>query len=1803
MARNNLIQFRKGTLSQFNSANPTLASGEPGFAIDANVLKVGDGITPWSGLLGFSVGSGISSLNGLTSSSLVIDGGHNIQITTSGSEVINVAYTGLEHLSIPAISDEINSNNTFIQNLLFDQYGHVTGVSSVAVTGVGSSVPSNVLVSGDNISLLTNDIGYDTIPTYILGASGSSHYLFSGPGLSPSTQDPTLYLVRGRTYKFVNNMGAHPFQFQTSAGIGGTAYTSGIDNSPITNATMTWEVRHDTPNILYYQCTSHSSMNGLVYVLDKDSHPDILSASNSNNNGDFFIQNLLFDQHGHVTGVFSSEAATGIVDAALNTQIQSGDNIVLVYDSGTGVDPTGTLTINVTGVVELGDNISFLTNDAGYATTGELVSVSGYLQGRIDSIPSDTNTFVSGIVYNTGLRDLVLTRNDGVQLTGNFDIVLHSGDNISLLTNDSAYDSIPEYTLTSPGLGSVNYRFNGPGLSGGVDDPTLYLYRGKTYKFVNNMGAHPFQFQTTAGLGGTAYTDGITGSPVSNGTLTWEIEHDTPNILYYQCTSHSNMQGAVYILDKDSHPAISTTSSVDNSNNTFVQDLLFDQYGHVTGVASVAVTGIPTVPNNVLVSGDNISLLTNDAGYATTGELSSVSGYLQGQINALPSDTNTFVNNIVYNTGNRDIVLSRNDGVALTGDLSVVLHSGDNISLLNNNLGYITGFTETISSGDPISFLINDVPYAISGTHIAITNAASNVNNTDDDFVQDLLFDEFGHITGVVSAKASSGVVNSALNTQVQAGEHILLIYDSGTGSDPTGTLTINVTGIIDGGATANYLPVFSNTVTPLVNSIIHQNGDRIGIGTTNPATAIHIVAPSGNEGTVLSRTLDHTSFAGHLIRDIDDRNVASFQYCNSGVAATGLRNHVLIGSRESGIPVKFYQGRDSGQTAFKENNERIIFDIYGNTILTAASGQNVMVSGSLDVSGIITATSGNSTQWNTAYGWGDHSQAAYLTGHPVISAANTSANSGNVFIQNLTLDSNGHITAIDVAIPTGAGGGGSGISSLLEDQNPQLGGNLSLNNKNINGAGNIDIDGDITAEELTISSSDPYIYQRSTDSTATVKTYHYDTGSQLGGLLSYGKSPSTFTSFNTLLGLGAGSFHLFSSYGHLGINTYGVAKDIVLGTDNTERVRITSSGNVGIGTSTPAYNLDVTGVGRFVHSDGVCGLLVEDTGGSGVHIGDCAYSDGDTYTGMKHSNHTHGQEYMIISAGHSTVVSSKAGTSTYIRAGGNATTYQGVFGTGSFGIGPNANRLRVNSQSVILNNGTGNYDFKVYGHNNATQLIHADAALHRVGIGTATPATKLDVNGVITATGGDSTTWNTGYSLAFQAYSWGDHSLAGYFSTDEQIEDIVGIMVSGNTETGITVTYDDNGTGNGKLNFAVATQSDNNFTTALLNKLNAIESGATADQTGSEIKSLYEAESNTNAFTDTLLGKLNGIESGADVTDATNVDDAGAVMNSDSSTSSMSFVIDEDDMASDSNSKIPTQQSVKAYVDNNSGGAGGSGNLVRGSEVVTATTGIFDVSEGYSVGTLDVYQNGVKLFEGASYDYTATNGTSFNLTNPATSGDLIEYLGLNTSTNAVGNTSLGTITVTSNQDVFNTVDTFTSSNLAVFLNGVKLIDGEDYDVTSTSQFTLDSVATSGDIVEYIAYGATVASSNLQKTGDTMTGNLTVNADLIVKGYKETHTDNGNTGIAQTIDISDSTLQTYTLTGNCTFTMPTADAGRSFTMFLKTGAGSFTSTFTGVKFPSNVAPTITTDANRMDILTFYSDGTNWYGSTQQEYHV
>ncbi|WP_287372415.1 hypothetical protein [Prosthecochloris sp.] len=53
-------------------------------------------------------------------------------------------------------------------------------------------------------------------------------------------------------------------------------------------------------------------------------------------------------------------------------------------------------------------------------------------------------------------------------------------------------------------------------------------------------------------------------------------------------------------------------------------------------------------------------------------------------------------------------------------------------------------------------------------------------------------------------------------------------------------------------------------------------------------------------------------------------------------------------------------------------------------------------------------------------------------------------------------------------------------------------------------------------------------------------------------------------------------------------------------------------------------------------------------------------------------------------------------------------------------------------------------------------------------------------------------------------------------------------------------------------------------MTSAERSKLAGVETGATADMTGAEIKGAYEAESNTNAFTDAEKTKLSGVETGA---------------------------------------------------------------------------------------------------------------------------------------------------------------------------------------------------------------------------------------------------------------------------------------------------------------------------------------------------
>lgn len=129
-----------------------------------------------------------------------------------------------------------------------------------------------------------------------------------------------------------------------------------------------------------------------------------------------------------------------------------------------------------------------------------------------------------------------------------------------------------------------------------------------------------------------------------------------------------------------------------------------------------------------------------------------------------------------------------------------------------------------------------------------------------------------------------------------------------------------------------------------------------------------------------------------------------------------------------------------------------------------------------------------------------------------------------------------------------------------------------------------------------------------------------------------------------------------------------------------------------------------------------------------------------------------------------------------------------------------------------------------------------------------------------------------------------------------------------------------------------------------------------------------------TASFTTALETKLNGIEASADVTDAANVDAAGATMNTDSSLAGNSYFLDEDSFASDSATKVPSQQSTKAYVDAQIIGAG-SGDVVGPSSSVDSEVALFNSTTGKLIKRATA--TGIAKLSSGVLSTTSTLGTS----------------------------------------------------------------------------------------------------------------------------------------------------------------------------------------------------------------------------------
>ena len=145
---------------------------------------------------------------------------------------------------------------------------------------------------------------------------------------------------------------------------------------------------------------------------------------------------------------------------------------------------------------------------------------------------------------------------------------------------------------------------------------------------------------------------------------------------------------------------------------------------------------------------------------------------------------------------------------------------------------------------------------------------------------------------------------------------------------------------------------------------------------------------------------------------------------------------------------------------------------------------------------------------------------------------------------------------------------------------------------------------------------------------------------------------------------------------------------------------------------------------------------------------------------------------------------------------------------------------------------------------------------------------------------------------------------------------------------------------------------------------------------------------------------------------------------------------------------------------------------------------------------------------------------------------------------------------------------------------------------------TTASITSFNNITGYTASGATgTTSTNLVFSTSPTLSNPTITA------YLETAPAIANSSTAVTLALASGTVLSYTLTGNCTFTMPATTNGTSFIVrLIQDATGSRTATFTSVKWPGGTAPTITTTASTgVDIISFVCIASVWYGNAAQAF--
>jgi len=289
----------------------------------------------------------------------------------------------------------------------------------------------------------------------------------------------------------------------------------------------------------------------------------------------------------------------------------------------------------------------------------------------------------------------------------------------------------------------------------------------------------------------------------------------------------------------------------------------------------------------------------------------------------------------------------------------------------------------------------------------------------------------------------------------------------------------------------------------------------------------------------------------------------------------------------------------------------------------------------------------------------------------------------------------------------------------VVTDTTPQLGGNLDLNSNDITGTGNINItgtgtfSGDLTVDTNTLKVDSSNNRVGIGTASPVRKFVIYDSSEPYLALQN--STTGTGTADGLLIGIGS-------------VNSFFINRenqDLFFSTNNTEAMRITSSGNVGIGTSSPT---DTNGFGKALDIQGSTGgaIYVGSSGDRGIF----AYASGEQHIINPSASGTtrftvNGSERMRIDSSGQVGIGTTSPNRQLTIAGGTNTGLQ-ICGNGT-GTGSGDGVLmfvRDSDDGFVLNQKENSF---VSFNTNNTEAMRINSS-GQVGIGTSSPSKPLEI-------------------------------------------------------------------------------------------------------------------------------------------------------------------------------------------------------------------------------------------------------------------------------------------------------------------------------------------------------------------------------------------------------------------------------------------------------------------------------------------